>query len=117
MGDRDESVRAEAAANLIDYAASFIRNGAHEELLGAITAMLGIDPRVGSLREELERVLAFDKVSPAIADQVRAAIAALPRDRTSRMRMLVEGWELVDDREGAGLEARPSPDSRQRERS
>lgn len=111
LGDRDEGVRAEAAANLIDHAASFIRHGAHKELLGAITATLAIDPRVGSAREELERVLAFDKVSPSVAEQVRAAIAALPHDLTSRMRMLVEGWELVDDREGAGLEARPSADS------
>ena len=111
LDDHDEGVRAEAAKNLVDHASVYIKNGAHEEMLGAIEATLAIDPRVGSLREELERVLAFTKLSTAVAQQVRTAITTLPNDLISRMRMLVEGWELVDDREGAGLEARPNAKS------
>lgn len=87
--------------------AEFIRGRAHEPLLAAITQILAVDPRVGKLREELDRCIAFDQVAEDANRAVRAAIAALPQDLATQIRVLVEGWPLVKNREERGLPERP----------
>lgn len=109
LTDKQPELRQEAAANLIDHAADFIRLGAHVPLLGAISKILEIEPRIGTLREELEQCMAFDKLPDDIDGAVRAAIASLPQDLAARLRVLVEGWPLVRDRETHGLPERPDP--------
>ena len=107
--DQDPGLRAEAAANLIDRAAEFIRGGAHEPLLGAVSKLVEIDPRIGTLREELERTIAYTKQPDEIDHAIRETIASLPQDLPTRIRILVEGWPLVRDREARRLPERPEP--------
>lgn len=80
-------------------------------LLNAVDAVLSIDPRIGTLREELERTLAFDNLTEEIEQAVRAAIDRLPQDLVTRIRILTEGWPLVQDREKSRLPDRPRPDA------
>lgn len=107
--DYDNSIRHDAAAHLIGHASSYIRWGASDELLGAIPVILALDPRIGILREELERCIAFENLSAQIKDKLHSSIRSLPDDLHSQIRTLVEGWPLVSDREEAGLSARPDP--------
>jgi hypothetical protein len=109
LSSPDEKLRQEAAENLIDHAAHFIRIRAHEPLLAAVDRILSIDPRVGKLREEMERCLAVDHLADDIDHALRSAIAGLPRDLPARIRVLVEGWPLFRDRDDRGLPERPDP--------
>lgn len=111
LSNSDAEMRHEAAALLIDHTAQFIRLRAHAPLLDAVDTVLSIDPRVGTLREEFERTLAFDNLPEDVEQAVRAAIDRLPKDLVTRIRVLTEGWPLVQDREKRGLPGRPEPDA------
>lgn len=106
----DAALCAEAAANLIDRATDFILGGAHNPLLASISKVLEIDPRLGTLREQLERCIVFDTLPEDIDRAVRDAISALPQDLAARIRILLEGVPLVRDRDARGLPPRPNVD-------
>jgi len=101
------AVREQAAALLIDHAVDFVNGRAHRIILGSIERVLAVEPRVGTLRENLERVIAAHNVKAEISNDVRAAIASLPQDLPNRIRVLVEGWPVFRDREERGLPPRP----------
>lgn len=104
-------LRKEAAADLIDHADVFIRHDAYEPLLASIPSILAIDPRVGAIREEFDRAIAYDTVPEKVDKAIRSAIASLPQDLSTSIRVLVEGWPLFQDREDRRLPERPAPEA------
>ena len=98
LSDPNNDLWRAAAANLIDHAAEFVRNRAHEPLLAAASEILAIDPRVGTFREELERCLAVDQFAEDVDKAVRAAIAAhviaIRECRLERMAGVRDRWRL-----------------------
>jgi hypothetical protein len=111
LSDEENQVRLYAASFFIDYARQLVALGFHEEFLAAVDKALELSGRVGALAEELDMILAYESPPEDVRSRIVHMRNALARDLRTRVRLVVEGWSIVDPETDTRDVLRPDPTS------
>jgi hypothetical protein len=111
LADVDNQVQVSAASFLIQYARQLVALHLHEEFFAGVERALDLTGKVGTLAEELDMILAYEQPTPEVRSRVVQMRNDLARDLRTRVRLVVEGWSIVDPEQDQRDVVRPDPAS------